>query len=181
MNPSNFDDLTKALANSTSRRHAIRTIITASIGGLLGLTSIGTAFGKRRSKCFKNGHFCTQATECCSVNCQSNECVGLCGDSCNQHCQCPKGQPCVAGFCCPTDCCSQADCATGQRTCLSNGTCARKCVTPGECQNAGCAVGSDCNGRGLCENPPTTTGCSSDNDCPTGQLCGGFGFCADAC
>src|SRR5216110_2984728 len=50
MNPSNFDDLTKALANSTSRRHALRTIVTTSIGSLLGLTSIGTAFARHQHR-----------------------------------------------------------------------------------------------------------------------------------
>jgi len=46
MQPSNFDELTKALATSTSRRHALRLIVTASIGSLFGLGGISTAFGR---------------------------------------------------------------------------------------------------------------------------------------
>jgi hypothetical protein len=44
MQAKNFDELTKALANSTSRRHALRTIVTASVGGLFGLGGIRSVF-----------------------------------------------------------------------------------------------------------------------------------------
>jgi len=50
MQSSNFDELTKALAASTSRRHALRLIATASIGGLFGLGGLTTAFGRHRVK-----------------------------------------------------------------------------------------------------------------------------------
>ncbi len=54
MQPSNFDfdELTKALASSTSRRQALKTIVTASVGALLGLGGVSTAFAghRRRSR-----------------------------------------------------------------------------------------------------------------------------------
>src|SRR5438309_4384847 len=50
MQPSNFDELTKALATSTSRRHALRLIATASIGSLFGLGGITTAFARHRAR-----------------------------------------------------------------------------------------------------------------------------------
>ena len=45
MNPRKFDELTKELAKSTSRRNALKTIITASIGGVVGLGAIRSVFG----------------------------------------------------------------------------------------------------------------------------------------
>ena len=47
MNPTNFDELTKELAKSTSRRHALKTILTASIGGVVGLGAIRSVFGNK--------------------------------------------------------------------------------------------------------------------------------------
>lgn len=44
MDSTRFDDLTKGLATSTSRRAALKTIAAATIGGILGLAGIGTAF-----------------------------------------------------------------------------------------------------------------------------------------
>jgi hypothetical protein len=44
MKPTRFDELTKSLANATSLRQALRTIVGASVG-LFGLASIRTAFG----------------------------------------------------------------------------------------------------------------------------------------
>src|SRR5436190_17677971 len=49
MQAKNFDELTKALANSTSRRHALRVIVTASLGGLFGLVGIRSVFGSNRN------------------------------------------------------------------------------------------------------------------------------------
>src|SRR5438105_14015127 len=49
MQPTNFDELTKALASSTSRRHALRTIIAASVGSFFGLGGIRSVFGSNRN------------------------------------------------------------------------------------------------------------------------------------
>ena len=43
MDPTSFDDLTKALASSTSRRQVLKTIVATTLGSLLGLDGIGTA------------------------------------------------------------------------------------------------------------------------------------------
>ncbi len=37
MDPSRFDELTKALATATSRRQTLKTIAAATLGGILGL------------------------------------------------------------------------------------------------------------------------------------------------
>jgi hypothetical protein len=82
MNSSRFDDLTKALATSTSRRQALKAIVATIIGGLLGLDSIGTA----SAKCHGAGHPCDENSTCCSHLC----CNGVCCDS---------GQICQNGAC----------------------------------------------------------------------------------
>ena len=82
MNSSRFDNLTKALATSTSRRQALKAIVATIIGGLLGLDGIGTA----SAKCHGAGHPCDENSTCCSHLC----CNGVCCDS---------GQICQNGAC----------------------------------------------------------------------------------
>src|SRR5881227_1354875 len=101
MNPSNFDELTKALANSPSRRHALKVIVTASIGGLFGLTSIRTVFGAgKKPPCHRNGLGCDRHSDCCSQFCLNHE-KSVCPPSpaCNSYCPCPSGKTCVNGSC----------------------------------------------------------------------------------
>jgi hypothetical protein len=82
MDSSRFDNLTKVLATSTSRRQALKAIGATIIGGLLGLDSIGTA----SAKCHGAGHPCDENSTCCSDHC----CNGVCCDS---------GQMCLNGAC----------------------------------------------------------------------------------
>src|SRR5207253_159284 len=56
MEPSKFDELTKALATATSRRQALKTIAATTLGSILGLAGIGTAF----AKCHNAGHNCEE-------------------------------------------------------------------------------------------------------------------------
>ncbi len=67
MEPSRFDELTKALATSTSRRQALKTIAATTLGSTLGLAGIGTAFAK--PKCHRNGTGCDTSFQCCSGFC----------------------------------------------------------------------------------------------------------------
>jgi hypothetical protein len=62
MEPSKFDELTKTLATSTSRRQALKTIAATTLGGLLGLAGIGTAFAK---DCKSIGAKCKHDKQCC--------------------------------------------------------------------------------------------------------------------
>ena len=70
MNPTRFDDLTKALAAATSRRQAIKAI-GAALGGALGFSSIGIA---NAASCKDFGHNCAKNQDCCSNFC----CGGIC-------------------------------------------------------------------------------------------------------
>ena len=53
MEPTRFDELTKVLATPTTRRQALRAIAATTMGGLLGLGGLGTAFAAPR--CHRNG------------------------------------------------------------------------------------------------------------------------------
>jgi hypothetical protein len=84
MEPSRFDDLTKALATATSRRHAIKAIAATTLGGILGLSSIGTA-GATQCQCLtKEEKACCDAAypndpaAKCLCRLQSEQGIGLC-------------------------------------------------------------------------------------------------------
>jgi len=77
MDATRFDDLTKALATSTSRRAALKTIAATTIGGILGLAGMGTAF----AKCQNFRHACGNNTQCCSNVCCNGTCCAI-----GQHC-----------------------------------------------------------------------------------------------
>ena len=181
MEASNFDELTKALANSPSRRHALKVIVTTSIGGLFGLTGVRTAFGRHRadtnvpsgptgnSNCAK---FCaavfgantSAAGQCTSDGAHGK---GLCR-------QCPNVQAsaicCVrntSGFCNGTS--AATCCSSGQHCC--GGTC-NQC-----CANSDCTHGNTCgpNHTCVCGSGVGCTGsttCLGGSCCPNGQICG---------
>jgi hypothetical protein len=69
MTTERFDDLTKALATSTSRRAAFKTIAATIVGSILGLGGIGTA-SAAGVKCPRGSHpcgpnCCPNGTSCC--------------------------------------------------------------------------------------------------------------------
>jgi len=76
MDATRFDDLTKALATSTSRRVALKAI-GAALGGALGLSSIGTAF----ATCRAARRSCGTPKQCCSNVCCNGTCCAI-----GQHC-----------------------------------------------------------------------------------------------
>src|SRR6266403_4052638 len=194
MNPSNFDELTKALASSTSRRQALRTILGASIGGLLGIGGITTAFGrhhrpgkitapsgpKGNRNCAK---WCAQvfgpntsaAGQCTS---QAAHGTGLCSTCGNVA---PSSICCVrtSGYCNGTS--VAACCASGQHCC--SGTCS-ECCADTDCTNGNtcgsnntCVCGSGAACTGICcqGNAPTAICCAS------GKVCLSNGTCASNC
>src|SRR5436309_2755964 len=71
MEPSRFDNLTKALATSTSRRQALKAV-GATLGGALGLSRIGIAFA---DQCKPLGAKCFKRQQCCSGICSNGMCV----------------------------------------------------------------------------------------------------------
>ena len=176
MHPSNFDELTKTLAETRSRRQALRVILTASIGGLLGLTSVSTAFGRHRTKktnkpsgpppgnsnCAK---FCaavfgpnTPAANQCTSDAAHNKPGSLCKKcgSGNASSVCCNRNG--SGFCDGTagaTCCDTSQCQT-----CSSGVCVSACLSGQMCCN------------GTCTDLTTNSNCGScGNVCPSGQHC----------
>src|SRR5579862_7671411 len=96
MEPSRFDDLTKALATATSRRQALKTIAATTLAGLLGLGGIGSVFAK--PTCKPNGHGCGTNKQCCSGYC----------DKTTSTCGCPSGTVQLCNGTCAIDCSSSS-------------------------------------------------------------------------
>src|SRR5689334_18706445 len=168
MHASKFDELTKAVATAPSRRHALKVIVATSIGGLFGLTGIGTAFGRHRaetnlpsgptgnSNCAK---FCaavfgpntSAAGQCTS---QGAHGTGLC------H-QCPNTKPekicCVrlgSGYCSGS---APASCCTNIQTCLTGFCCLTANICGSTCLSSPCDANQclHCNSTsGSCEGCP---------------------------
>ena len=148
MEPSKFDELTKALATATSRRQALKAIAATTLGSILGLAGIGTAF----AKCHDVGHNCEENSTCCSQNCciAAGQREGVC---------CGTGQTCQNGTC--TGCANPASdlCNAGPGSCGANGC---ECVQSVE-------GGSYCASQILCGS------CTSNSDCVgqfgSGSIC----------
>lgn len=97
MTSNNFDELTKNLACSTSRRQALKTILVGSVGSALGFLGLGTA---QAAGCLPNGVSCTTDNQCCSHDCFKGTC------SCK-----PKGIACKFGNeCCTGNCTTKMVC-----------------------------------------------------------------------
>ena len=200
MNPTKFDELTKELAKSTSRRQALRTIVTASIGGVVGLGAIRSVFGAGGNS------FCAQwchavfgetvaAGKCTSDAAHGTGLCVTCGTIAPADICCVRGGD---GFCiggtvadtcgCDSDQCQTCDATTG--TCVGcppgstcqNGQCS--CV-PGTCGNFqdhrcgdlppfGCFCGSTAEGGSACWHDDlcaNVTGCTTSADCPENSVC----------
>src|SRR5689334_25140524 len=145
MKPTSFDELTKRLAAATSRRQALRTLVTASVS-LFGLTSIRTVFGasaKSNSRC---AQWCaavfgktTAAGKCASDAAKGTGLCFTCGNVAPSSLCCVRD---IHGFCvgsvvagcsCNTGECETCDPTTG--TCFGcpsgehceSGTCVPDC------------------------------------------------------
>lgn len=175
-----FDELTKTLAGSTTRRQALRAVTLAAVGGLVGVRVTGTAYAAN-SACAK---FCasvfgdnTPADEQCAADAAHGR--GLCY-SCGPAS--PGGGVTPAAICCTRTssgyCASYttAACCPSGQTC-QNGTCITPCASDGgTCDpNTPCCAGLICcNGTCLNGNDFGTdnNNCGScGNVCPTGANC----------
>jgi hypothetical protein len=172
MDPSKFDEFTKELVSSTSRRQALKTLAASAFGGMLAFSGLDRVFA-RTGRCPPGLKLChgrcinprTDPKNCgvCGVVCASGLCVnGLCCPpgtiTCNNSCCdgtclngttcCPTGQTCGNG-CCPT---GQA-CINGNTCCPSKRVCGSICCPAGQvCQNGMCVTPPNCSGTG-CATP----------------------------
>ncbi|HJT57730.1 MAG TPA: hypothetical protein VJ761_14610 [Ktedonobacteraceae bacterium] len=174
-----FDEVTKALATSTTRRQALR-----RIGGILGGTALAGLFpGLALANNSPAAHFCNAvfgadtlaAQQCtsdaahhtglyynssCGGNPQSVCCPtnpdGTCTSYSSATC-CGSGQTCTNGTCATA--CAQ----------LSNGTQPTCCHSDNDCCGGFCQT--DVSGLTYCTNGPLLSPCNVDADCPLGQFC----------
>jgi hypothetical protein len=100
MDPQTFDELTKALASTTSRRTALKTIFASVVGGAFGLSSLDAALAKS-DYCYGNGHKCHYNKDCCSHYCYHGYCRHKCydyGHKCQYNYDCCSNY-CYNGYC----------------------------------------------------------------------------------
>ena len=181
MEPNRFDQLTKTLASSTSRRQALKALAVATTGGILGWRATGTAGAASNSAC---AHWCaavfgagTAAAGQCTSDAAHGK--GLCY-SCGPGS--PGGGVAPAAICCPHTssgyCASYtgAACCPAGQTC-SNGTCVTPTTTtPAPAQfepRCTCGNGTVFTGGATCTDEQTCLGNAAASVCP--NLCTGFG------
>ena len=172
MEPTTFDNLTKALATSTSRRAALKALAATTLGGLLGLGGLGTAFGKNKT-C---AQFCsavfgdtTPAAEQCTTDAAHH--TGLCY-SCGSNT--PASSICCtrnsSGFCSSYSPTLPCACPSGQV--CQNGTCVPVCPPLPACNDTCPCDASQCQ---------TCQGGTCVSRCGSGQVCLSNGTCASPC
>jgi len=211
MNPSNFDELTKALANSSSRRHALRLIVTTAVGGLLGLTSVSTAFGRHRTKTNKPSGpppgnskcsaWCAQvfgantaaAGQCTSMAAKGKGPCATCGshnpsDICCTKTNPPNG-PCTGGIVAGCVCggCGTCD-YSNQPTCPSSCSgstpdcCGNTCTnTQSDESNCGQCGHACAPGQTCCSGTCRNTDTDSNNCGACGTVCPSGQACCQIC
>ncbi len=185
MDPSKFDEFTKALVDPTSRRQALKTIIASAFGGFLTLTGTHDAL----AHCKPLGKHCRSGDECCSGFCNHKTHKCACPGHrrpCNGQC-CPHGSVCVDGECvffreCPGDSFRCGDHCCPPNTFCIGGECVffRECPPDQfRCGDHCCPRGFDCIG-GECrsrECPP----CPDGSVCRDGQCVSFGGGCNPPC
>jgi hypothetical protein len=87
-----FDELTKGMAQSVTRRGALKKFGLGLAG--MALTYLGMSAMAQPNACANYGQLCKTNGECCSGYCGSN---GLCG--CVTRKDCPQKQLCYLGAC----------------------------------------------------------------------------------
>src|SRR5579864_8761777 len=127
MEAEQFDDLTKRLGRSVSRRTALTAALAASVGGMLGIGS------RKRAEAAVST--CPPGYVRCNGTCFPDNPTSIaCGGVC-----CQPGQVCAGGKCCSgLQACGTVCCPSGQI--CKNGVCIFSCL------QQPCASSSDCCG-----------------------------------
>ncbi len=197
MDGTRFDRLTRELtAGDQTRRHLLRGLAAAALGGLL-VRIAPTAAGRQRDEvgdwepdageeadaakrggCARLNRTCDKDKKCCGkLTCKRG------------RCRCPKGTVPQGGRCVPKGTCrDDADCGGGKTCqdgiCACPGNllpCADGCIQPGFCCGAECLPSGGTCEDGACVCPTGTkpcglgcapageSGCCGDLDCPAGS------------
>lgn len=161
-----FDDLTRGLASSSTRRHALKTIGGGAAGALLAALGLRSAAAKPKDKDKKKPDCCpAEAPTLCGRACidldtDASNC-GSCGGVCI------PGGTCVAGVCVPPPCTTNADCIQPADPCRASICTGGVCALADRCPpEATCAAG-------VCTCPAGSVYCAAHNvcvaDCPLSQ------------
>ena len=181
MDDQRFDDLTRLLGASGSRRRALRLLV----AGVLTAGGLGRWPGPSRAQgCLANDEACDKDDECCTGVCSGSVCV----------CR-AEGEPCVT----PSDCCddefgpllctdgvcAQPTCTREMEDCGRYGPCCSgSCVGEGSlvCVSIACGDIGDCptNATGCVAGVCVRGACDVDFFCPPGFTCVD-GACAELC
>ncbi len=152
MDDRRFDDLTKQVASSSSRRYFLRSLAVAAAGVGFSLKGPQALAAQPVPKCQPLGHKCSANVQCCSRYCDKNGKQCVCPPdieiACNNRCValCHEvGNPCQASLCDP---------ATGRCVKVNN--------DGAPCEDGDpCTLGDTCQG-GTCQ-PGRVKTC--DNEC----------------
>jgi hypothetical protein len=167
MDQERFDDLTRALATSQTRRGFLGTVAAALAAALTAAESSAAPKVDKPSKCYGAGSHCTNARQCCSGMCLNRQCAPEIAPECVADLDCPVNEVCQAGSCVPAD---------PDPECDENSPCApvNMCVD-GVCVPKPCTTHEDCGGclacqDGYCAEPICGNGvcepCEDASSCP---------------
>lgn len=192
MEGNRFDDLVRGLASGTSRRRALKTLVTGIGGAAIALTGLDKASARR--VCRVNNQVCRKPGDCCGFFCgppdfHHRQRCGVCpngGSQCGTGECCTEGQQCIDGHCCDNPCGPENDrFCCGDQSCVSNfsqQTPTYTCCAPElACNdNTVCCAGTDSCILGAC--CAAANVCSNGTECcQAGQTCTAAGCCSAPC
>ena len=185
-----FDELSKQLAEKTSRGRALKLFGGALVGTLVGAGSASAHPPEKHCKYAR--YSCQRNIDCCSNNCCNRICCDDGQTCCGGECiTCPAGQTvdpntcqCTGGGGGPV--CGNGVCEPGEDSI----NCPQDCPPGGFCGDGACdpAIGEDCNscpedcgpcttcGNGVCEPEFGENSTNCPEDCPPINSCGN-GIC----
>jgi hypothetical protein len=162
-----FDELSKTLAASTSRRRFLKVAAAAAAAGVLSVVGAPEAAASHRKSCRESGDNCRSDAECCTHFCGSGHCA--CAVNCPGA---TTGTGAITTECCaPGDVCCGGKCLKQSQTLCSGGkvfnTATCQCEEPAgttvPCGTTACRAGEICCRNTVCC-PTSTPVC-----CPTGM------------
>jgi len=152
MEEGRFEELSKSLATSVSRRQAVKIVGVAALGGM---TSLVGARGAWARQCRQAGQNCRSNAECCTRFCDTTF-----------HCACPPGSVLCQEECVP---------ACNPPQVLDPTTCTCGCPPTVVCSPPKIVNPQTCS----CVCPPGTSACGQSNCCGPNQVCQN-GTCVNA-
>ncbi len=144
MDEGRFEQLSKSLATSVSRRQAVKIAGVAALGGMISLVGARGAWARQ---CRQAGQNCRSNAECCTRFCDTTF-----------HCACPSGSVLCNEECVPAD---------NPPKLLNPQTCACECDASITCPPPRILNPQTCQ----CQCPAGTTACGQTACCGPNQIC----------